>query len=269
MYGDTLNVMADGLATGFRPNRGRDGAWRPRGVTPTAMTIDDLPGFRRRFLVTPVSRAVTAALEDDVHRMAVTLHHDGAVITRVEAEMERHPWDLCPGAAAKVIADFTGKELAAAARSSDKKANCTHLFDLAELAARHAREGDPVLYEMLVSDPVDGETTSVLRRGGAERLRWTARNDLVTAPEGPAGLTVLGLRPWIATLSGEERIEARMLQWASLVAHCRLIPWEAQKQLRALPGSCFASQPGLHEKCQRFGEHIDFSKPGARLPLAD
>ncbi|MCW1402792.1 hypothetical protein OKA06_10795 [Novosphingobium sp. MW5] len=60
-----------------------------------------------------------------------------------------------------------------------------------------------------------------------------------------------------------------MLQWASLVAHSRIIPWEVQENLRALPGSCFASQPGLHEKCQRIGERIDFSKPGARLPLAD
>lgn len=239
------------------------------GCYQTGMTIDDLPGFRRRFLVTPGLGAVTAALEDDVHRMAVTLHHDGEMIIRVEAQMQRHPWDLCPGAVAKVIADFTGKRLAEAARATDKKANCTHLFDLAELAARHAEADAQVMYEMLVSDPVDGETVSVLRRNGIELLQWEAKDDLVLSPEGPDGLKVIGLRPWIATLSEEVRGEARMLQWASLVTHCRHVPWETQESMRALPGSCFASQPDLHDKCQRIGVHIDFSKPGARLPLAD
>ncbi|MEJ6010030.1 hypothetical protein [Novosphingobium aquae] len=229
----------------------------------------NLPGFRRRFLITPSSRAVTAALEDDIHRMAVTLHHDGESVTRVEAEMARHPWDLCPGAVAKVEADFAGRPLAPSAGSVDKKANCTHLFDLAELALRHAGDAAQTLYEMQVSDPEDGRVTAVLRRDGQERLHWHLQDDRMLAPHLAQGLPLIGLRPWIATLAGDERHEARMLQWASLVAHGRQIPWEIQKGLRALPASCFASQPGRHEKCQRIGERIDFSKPGARLPLAD
>jgi hypothetical protein len=229
----------------------------------------DLPGFRRRFQITPSSRAVTAALEDDIHRMAVTLHHDGESVTRVEAEMARHPWDLCPGAVAKVQADFAGRPLAPSGRSIDKKANCTHLFDLAELALLHARDTAPTLYEMLVSDPVEGRVAAVLRRDGLERLRWDLRDDQMLEPHPAQGLPLIGLRPWIATLTDEERNEARMLQWASLVAHGRQMPWEPDSEFRALPGSCFASQPGRHEKCQRIGERIDFSKPGARLPLAD
>ena len=233
------------------------------------MLIDNLPGFRRHFQVTPLPHSVTAALEDDIHRMAVTLHHDGEVVTGVEAEMSRHPWDLCPGAVAKVEADFTGRPLAPSARTIDKKANCTHLFDLAELALRHAEDSAPTLYEMLVSDPVDGRVTAVLRRDGQERLRWDLRDDRMLEPHPARGLPLIGLRPWIATLADEERHEARMLQWASLVAHGRQMPWEPDTEFRALPGSCFASQPGRHEKCQRIGERIDFSKPGARLPLAD
>lgn len=261
--------MAAGLATGAPPNRGRDGSVRQMNGRAGAMLDANLPGFRRRFLITPAQFAVTAALEDDIHRMAVTLHHDGELVTRVEAEMARHPWDLCPGAVAKVEADFTGRPLAPSARSIDKMANCTHLFDLAELALRHAEDTAPTLYEMLVSDPVDGRVTAVLRRDGQERLRWHLQDDGMLEPHPAQGLFLIGLRPWIATLADEERHEARMLQWASLVAHGRQIPWEIQKGLRALPGSCFASQPGRHEKCQRIGERIDFSKPGARLPLAD
>lgn len=233
------------------------------------MSIDEQLGFRRRFLITPSSRAVTAALEDDIHRMAVTLHHDGESVARVEAEMARHPWDQCPSAVAKVIADFAGRSLAPSARAVDKKANCTHLFDLAELALRHAGDAAPTLYEMQVSDPVDARVTAVLRRDGQERLRWQLQDDCMLEPHSAQGLPLIGLRPWIATLADEERHQARMLQWASLVAHGRQMPWDPDTEFRALPGSCFASQPGRHEKCQRIGERIDFSKPGARLPLAN
>jgi hypothetical protein len=233
------------------------------------MSIDELPGFRRRFAVTPSPEEVTAELEDDVHRMSVTLQHDGARVTHVEAGMDRHPWDLCPGAVAKVIADFAGRPLRPSARTIDKKANCTHLFDLAELALRHAIDTVPTLYEMLVSDPVDGIVVAVLRRDGQDRLCWRLRDDQMLEPHPARGLTLIGLRPWIDTLPEEQKFEARMLQWASLVAHSRLIPWDVQTTLRTLPGSCFASQPGRHEKCQRIGERIDFSKPGARLPLAN
>ncbi len=229
----------------------------------------NLHGFRRRFLITPAQFAVTAALEDDIHRMAVKLYHDGQSVTRVEAEMARHPWDQCPGAVAKVAADFAGRSLAPSARTVDKKANCTHLFDLAELALRHAGDAAPTLYEMLVSDPEDGRVTAVLRREGQERLRWNLQDDRLLEPHVAQGLPLIGLRPWIATLEDDERHEARMLQWASLVAHGLQMPWESDTPFRALPGSCFASQPGRHEKCQRIGERIDFSKPGAGLPLAD
>lgn len=261
--------MAAGLATGLRPNRGRDGGCGQMNGRAGAMPDDDLPGFRRLFLITPSSQAVTAALEDDIHRMAVTLHHDGENVIRVEAEMARHPWDQCPGAVARVIADFTGRPLAPSARTIDKKANCTHLFDLAELALRHAGDEAQTRYEMQVSDPVDGRVIAVLRRDGQERLRWHLQDDRMVEPEAARDLPLIGLRPWIATLADEQRFEARMLQWASLVAHGRQMPWEPDTKFRALPGSCFASQPGRHEKCQRIGERIDFSKPRARLPLAD
>lgn len=78
--------------------------------------MDDLaalPGFRRRFLVTPQPDCVTAAVEDDYHCMAVTLHHDGATIARIEAEMDRAPWTTCPGAAGVLKSTFEGATLQA------------------------------------------------------------------------------------------------------------------------------------------------------------
>ena len=47
--------------------------------------IDTLPGFRRRFIVTPASDRVRSEVEDDYHCMGVTLHHDREACTRIEA----------------------------------------------------------------------------------------------------------------------------------------------------------------------------------------
>ncbi|WP_158241459.1 DUF2889 domain-containing protein [Novosphingobium sp. TH158] len=233
------------------------------------LPVDQQPGFRRRFHVLPSQRSVTSRLEDDVHRMAVTLEHDGERVTAVTALTERAPWNICPGAVAKLEADWLGVPLERQERALDKKANCTHLFDLAELALRHVHDAGETLYEIYVSDPVDGVNELLLRRNGEDRQHWQAKDDVVSSPEAAAGLPLIGLRSWITTLSGDARAEARMLQWAGLVAHGRLIPWETEKTLRALPGSCFASQPERYDQCERVGDRVDFSTEGARAPLGD
>jgi len=66
--------------------------------------VQDLPGYRRRIRIEPRTSAeggaVLAMLEDDMHCMAVTLRHEGGVVTAVEPVMERAPWTTCPGAGA-------------------------------------------------------------------------------------------------------------------------------------------------------------------------
>jgi len=111
-------------------------------------TLDALPGFRRRFRVTPSEGSVIAAVEDDYHCMAVTLRHDGTRVTGVESVMERVPWTTCPGAPAVLAATFTGVALTDVAARGEKKTNCTHLHDLAVLAAAHAADDEPILYDL-------------------------------------------------------------------------------------------------------------------------
>ena len=127
-------------------------------------------GFRRRWRIEPNEDRITAALEDDIHCMAVTLHHDGDTIRSVEAVMDRWPWHTCPGAEAVVRDTFIGVKLAEAARRGEKQANCTHLYDLALLAAGHAGDGAPTHYGASVADPVDGLVESLLLRDGQEVL---------------------------------------------------------------------------------------------------
>jgi Protein of unknown function (DUF2889) len=176
-------------------------------------------GFRRRWRIEPGKGAVTAALEDDIHCMAVTLHHDGETILSVEAVMDRWPWHTCPGAEAVVRETFVGTKLAEAARRGEKQANCTHLYDLAVLAAGHAADAAATHYDAWVSDPDEGAVESVLLRGGDELLRWTLRDDVLQSPAELAGSHVMKLRDWIATLEPAAQEGARLLQWATLIAH--------------------------------------------------
>src|SRR5579862_3685976 len=136
-------------------------------------SIDALPGYRRRLRVTPALDRVVSELEDDYHCMTVTVHHDGAVATAIESTLPRAPWTTCPGAASVLQQTFTGIALKAFAKRGEKRANCTHLHDLAVLAGMHAFDPEPLLYDILVSDPVEGRRQAELRRNGKNVLSWT------------------------------------------------------------------------------------------------
>ena len=87
--------------------------------------IDTLPGFRRRFIVTPAPDRVSSEVEDDYHCMGVTIHHDGKLATEVKSVMQRAPWTTCPGAIGRLEQTFTGVPLADFAARGEKRTNCT------------------------------------------------------------------------------------------------------------------------------------------------
>jgi hypothetical protein len=227
-----------------------------------ASDLASLPGFRRRFLVTPAVDRVTAAVEDDYHCMAVTLRHEGGVVTAVDAVMDRAPWTTCPGAPAVLAATFSGVALAAVAGRGEKQANCTHLHDLAVLAAAHAGDAAPTRYEMLVSDAVDGLIAAEIQRDGTTVHRIEHRDDIVTAPDVIAGTSLFKLRGWIETLDPTPREAARLLQWGTIIAHGRAIPMERQSDASRMPPNCYTFQPERKVDAKRVGKVLDFSRGG-------
>lgn len=228
---------------------------------------DNLPGYRRRISVTPTEGAVLAMLEDDIHCMAVILRHDGERVLAVEPATERMPWDTCPGAAAQLVATFAGQPLAEVTARREKKANCTHLHDLAVLAAAHAGDKDRFVYDIAATDPVDGGRVLEIRRDGELLHRWVEQDGVLVEPAAVAGRTLLTLRDWIAALGGCEQESARILQWASLVAHGRTMPLEEQSLAADLPPNCYTFQPERAHRAHRIGVRYDFSG-GKRVPLA-
>lgn len=227
----------------------------------SATPIDTLPGFRRRFIITPAANRVSSEVEDDYHCMGVTLHHDGQVVTKVESAMQRAPWTTCPGAIAMLEQTFTGVLLNGFAARGQKKANCTHLHDLAVLAATHALDGGSLVYDILVSDPIDGQRQAELRRNGMRLLGWTQAGDRIIAPEELAGIAFDGMRPWIKSLDSEHQEAARLLHWGTTLAHGRTIAWERQSDSSRLPlGNCYTFQPERSAAARRIGVVRDFSQ---------
>jgi hypothetical protein len=231
-------------------------------------SIDRLPGFRRRFIVTPASNRVSSEVEDDYHCMGVTIHHDGKIATRVEAAMQRAPWTTCPGAVARLEQTFTGVSLESFAARGEKRANCTHLHDLAVLAAAHALDRDPLIYEILVSDPIEGRRQAELRRDDERLLGWVQVGDRIVEPPALAGVSFEQMRSWMDSLDPASQEAARLLRWGTILAHGRIIPWERQSDSSRLPvGNCYTFQPERITQAKRIGVIRDFSQ-GAR-PLEE
>jgi hypothetical protein len=237
-------------------------------------TIDEAPGFRRRFRVTPRAGSACAELEDDFHCMSVTLEHQDGVITGVRADQDRAPWSTCPGAIAQLMQSFNAASLADLPRSQDvKRINCTHLYDLALLAAAHVHDPAPFTYDVLVSDPAAQRRLIELRRNGATVMQWVEDNEQLAWPAEVAGLTLFNMNDWIRSLDPERQEYARVLRWAARIAGGRLIPLDQQSDASKLALSCYSFQPHIRPLARRVGEIRDFStgpaRPLDRRPAVD
>lgn len=227
-------------------------------------SIDQLPGFRRRFRITPTPGCVRCEVEDDYHCMSVTVQHDAVIASQVHAELVRAPWTTCPGAPAQVEKTFTGIPLQAFAERGEKKANCTHLYDLALLAAAHALDERVMIYDILVSDPINGRRSAELRSDGIALLSWTEAEGTIVEPSDMAGLTIWTLNPWIEGLDSSLREPARLLRWGAVLAHGRLIPMEKQSDASRMPANCYTFQPARAAEATRIVDVRDFSNGSAR-----
>jgi hypothetical protein len=98
--------------------------------------------YRRRIRVAASAPdTVEAGIEDDFHHFRLTLHHDGAHVREIETRAYRIPWSTCgdAGGALQLIEGMPLEQSClAVGRWTDPHLQCTHMFDLAGLAAAHA-----------------------------------------------------------------------------------------------------------------------------------
>lgn len=225
------------------------------------MTVVEQPiGFWRRIRLTPSPQTVQAEVEDDFHCMSVIVHHDGENATGIVADMRRVPWSTCPGAENELKQTFTGVALALFPERGEKKANCTHLYDLALLAASHGNDECQTVYDIHITDPVDNQRHAEIRRNNEMLLSWIESGFQLVQPESAAGIRLDKLRPWIETLEPALQEPARLLQWGNMLANGRIIPLEKQSDATRMPPNCYTFQPERAVVAKRIGEIRDFSQ---------
>ncbi len=231
-------------------------------------------GYRRRILIESARERATAELEDDYHRMVVSLAHQGGIVTAVESEMKRAPWTGCSGAMQRVQDTFTGVALADVAKRGEKTTNCTHLHDLAVFAAAHADEPGTVAYDMHCSVTDDGtpqdRRTARLWRDGTCVLDWVLDGTTFVQPDSLAGSTLDDLGALIATQDKAGAEAIRILRWAAIVAQGRMMDIPAQIPATSFPlGSCHNFQPErAASSFRKVGADVDFSRDDME-PMAD
>jgi hypothetical protein len=238
------------------------------------------PGiYRRRLRIETGPGWARAELEDDPHRYGLTLRHDGTHITAIEGRALRTPWTACREALG-VLDRLLGMALSPDPQQVYRQANgreqCTHLFDLAGLAAAHvARAIGKREYEAEVPchDP-GARREAVLRVDGHEALRWTLQRNTIVGPAPFSGQELGGMMPWVkARFIDRDRFEAVLvLRRAVFVAGNRF--FDLDRMARAsdsghVLGACYVFRPGVVERASRSeGATRDFTDPSALL-LAD
>jgi hypothetical protein len=203
------------------------------------------PALRRRILLQPGAGAVRGEVEDDFHHFVVTLFHDGFRITRVTTAALRHPWTTCPAAGVLLAARLVGVSLDAIVGFDSPFSHCTHMLDLALLAAAHARDGSPMLYSMFVSDPGTGPRVAQLWRDDSILLDWLLDGDRVASGPGE-GRNLRQLRRWLPEFPVHLHEPALALRRVVFISAGRQFDYEARNnasELAAQSGVCFSFQP--------------------------
>lgn len=228
------------------------------------------PGLWRKIVLQPGDGWIGGALEDDMHRFHIRLDHAEGRITGVTAKAVRHPWSACPGATGFIARELTGERLTDVA-DRDPFQHCTHLFDLAVLAAAHAGDTAPTRFDMTVADRAEGRTTARLMQDGVEKVRWELDGTAIAGSGIHAGRDLRQLSRWKRELPPQEAEWATLLRRAIFVSGARQYVPPAGQQTAVMSegrmGVCFNYQlPQAEHSTRNPDWHRDFSESG-REPL--
>lgn len=234
--------------------------------------------LRRALRLRGFEGGVEAALEDMCHAMICTLHHDGEVVTSLEADFRRYTLQLCPGAS-EPLKQIVGMPIATTTAelfaNGRARQNCTHMLDLAWLALRHASRGETEwLYEVEIPDAPSGPMRGQLRRNGEVVQDWTVERNVIVSPPSLSGQALTGgFTRWITTESGltdQEAEECLVLHKGFFMTGARqfLIPQGplTESYRKSVAGVCYGyAHERIDEAIGLGGMKRDFSHHPEKL----
>lgn len=219
--------------------------------------------YRRAVRIAADGNCVRTAMEDDVHHFRLTLHHDGKVVQKVEAEAIRTPWSICPGAL-EVLQALVGMTLeqVIALPSQQRAQQCMHLFDLAILAARYAGKSDFTRHYRIEGDYDQSPPIMRLWRDDVEMLSWSLVDGRISGAKYD-GVPLNRLGDALTDAPDDEAEAALILRRASLIAAVRMLVLDkyvdADHVNPNAPAVCYARQPERTATAARnFGSSRDF-----------
>lgn len=239
--------------------------------------------YRRRIEMRARTGEVRIDMVDDFHQFSLTLHHERDAISHIEADPIRIPWVTCPAAVeplhrmqgAPISADLGELYEFTAAREQ-----CTHLHDLACLAALHAARAGATgqtrrRYDAALPDRVDGKTHPSLRRDGEVVLEWDLEkyNIVSATPNQFAGYNLASgkLRRAIFQQSDPDVGEAAfVLQRAIFIGTGRMHDFEAMPSAAVfasvIGGACHSFAPERAHQALRVHDTVrDFTDQPAAV----
>jgi hypothetical protein len=197
---------------------------------------------------------VSAHLTDNFHELRCRVRHDGKSVLAIEGTPIRLPTTACPGAIA-VLQELVGTALTASGKEfyGDGRArhHCTHLYDLAVLAIRHAgRAPGTTSYDAVVPDETNAPVVLSITRNGDSVHRWTVRDGVILDPPHLAGRTLeKGFAGWAVQAFTDDELEAATIlarTWLIAIGRRFLIDAAAGlpiTQNGEMRGRCYAYAP--------------------------
>jgi hypothetical protein len=242
--------------------------------------------YRRRIrLVASAPDTVEAGIEDDFHHFRLTLHYDAGAVRGIETRAYRIPWTTCAdaGDALQLIEGMPlERSCLAVGRWTKASQQCTHMFDLAGLAAAHAYRSmidatnDSIRqYDAMVPYGFNrGERQDVhVWRDGTSIFTWTIEGDRCVAPAPFSDVPFTGgFFRWADTsLPPDDAEAAIVLRRACTIGMGRGMDqdrWSTAADVSSGPtGVCYSQQPERRNVALRVrGNILDFDgNPDALL----
>lgn len=225
-------------------------------------------GFHRRIRLFPAPGRIIAGLEDNLHRFAMELSHNGRDVADVRMRTERYPWTTCADAAAFLRQQIVGKRLDELAELNCFE-HCTHLFELAILCAAHTHDMAPTQYDLHVEDWAGDRTRVLLQIDGRHVLDLLVKGQLVDTPGAWFGRDLLRFSQWRKDLDAADA-EAAMLVgravYVSLGRASTIVERATDRGPRVL-GVCFSYQPQRVQEAVRMPHsRREFSDLSGQFP---